>query len=409
MYFKARLVAGQTLSGLAYGFWLATAGIYFIDKGLELWMVGLILGLGPVVTAALEVPFGMLADRHGRLRIYRLSVLIILISLAMLSLFHSVPMFIAASVLGGIGQALQSGSLDAWYVQQLNQRGEGEKLEILSGHLQAAMAAGMAVAAIAGGYTPDFMPNFMGISGTQWNPLIASGVLMAVLLLSYGLYFEGENHHGASAEDAPHQSIGGILRGALRKPFVAELLLVGVLAGASIAAIDLFWQPRLREIAPDISYAIFGWMTFGYFAAAILGPLLIGQIAKAFNISPRRQMRLIPLGFFGVILALGFIGSVPVFVPVYLAFMLLFSMLSPATFTLINEASENHNRSAMQSLTSLIFTLGAGTTALGLSWILRSSALSALWIGIALFGITLTLGKNLYMRRFAEPEIEASD
>ena len=44
MYFKARLVAGQTLSGLAYEFWLATAGIYFIDKGLELWMVGLILG-----------------------------------------------------------------------------------------------------------------------------------------------------------------------------------------------------------------------------------------------------------------------------------------------------------------------------------------------------------------------------
>lgn len=44
MHFKARLVAGQTLSGLAYGFWLATAGIYFIDKGLELWMVGLILG-----------------------------------------------------------------------------------------------------------------------------------------------------------------------------------------------------------------------------------------------------------------------------------------------------------------------------------------------------------------------------
>ena len=44
MYFKARLVAGQTLSGLAYGFWLATAGIYFIDKGLELLMVGLILG-----------------------------------------------------------------------------------------------------------------------------------------------------------------------------------------------------------------------------------------------------------------------------------------------------------------------------------------------------------------------------
>jgi len=136
-------------------------------------------------------------------------------------------------------------------------------------------------------------------------------------------------------------------------------------------------------------------MTFGYFATAILGPLLIGQIAKALNISPRRKMR---------ILGLGFIGSVPVFVPLYLAFMLLFSMLNPATFTLINEASENHNRSAMQSLTSLTFTLGIGTTALGLSWILRSSSLSALWIGIALFGITLTLGKNLFMRRYAEPD-----
>ena len=62
MHFKARLVAGQTLSGLAFGFWLATAGIYFIDKELELWMVGLILGLVPVVIAALEVPFGILAE-----------------------------------------------------------------------------------------------------------------------------------------------------------------------------------------------------------------------------------------------------------------------------------------------------------------------------------------------------------
>lgn len=63
----------------------------------------------------------------------------------------------------------------------------------------------------------------------------------------------------------------------------------------------------------------------------------------------------------------------------------------------------------MQGLTSLTSTLGAATTALGLSWILRSSSLSALWIGIALFSITLTLGKKIYMRRFAEPEIEFSD
>ena len=57
----------------------------------------------------------------------------------------------------------------------------------------------------------------------------------------------------------------------------------------------------------------------------------------------------------------------------------------------------------------MAFTLGAGTTALGLSWILRSSSLSALWIGIALFGLVLIIGKNLYMRRFAKPANESSN
>ncbi|MDG2295186.1 MAG: hypothetical protein P8L41_05790 [Paracoccaceae bacterium] len=34
---------------------------------------------------------------------------------------------------------------------------------------------------------------------------------------------------------------------------------------------------------------------------------------------------------------------------------------------------------------------------------MRSSTLSALWIGIALFGLVLIIGKTLYMHRFAEP------
>lgn len=408
MHFKARLVAGQTLSGLAYGFWLATAGIYFIDKGLELWMVGMILGLGPVVTAALEVPFGMLADRHGRLRIYRLSVLINVISLAMLSLFHSVPMFIAASVLGGIGQALQSGSLDAWYVQELHARGAADKVERYAGHMSAALCIGVAAGASVGGYIPAAMPDLGAISGTEWNPIFAAFSALVLMLLSYGLFYEGENH-----DQQPDQNpVAGPLRQTLvqsaQNPFVLELLITMAMAGLALVTVEFFWQPRLRQIVPDISYAVFGWMTAGYFIMGALGSMLIGPLAKALRLSSTVQVRIVPVFLLAALLALGWADRAAGFVLLYLGFMLLYAMLYPAVFTQTNRFAHNQNRSTMQSLISLSFRFGGGMI-VALTFVLQSISISALWLGIALFGLVLIIGKNLYLRRFAEPEIEASD
>ena len=139
-----------------------------------------------------------------------------------------------------------------------------------------------------------------------------------------------------------------------------------------------------------------------------LGSVLIGPLAKALKLSPTAQVRIVPVFLLAALLALGWADRAAGFVLLYLGFMLLYTMLYPAVFTQTNRFAQNQNRSTMQSLISLSFRFGGGMI-VALTFVLQSISISALWLGIALFGLVLTLGKNLYLRRFAEPEIEASD
>ena len=408
MFFKSRLLAYNVHLGFSLGLYLAVVAIFFIDKGVDLWLLGVVLGAGSVVTAVMELPLGSLADQYGRLRIFRIGLGLVIIALAPLAFSNSLLIFILSAMLNGIARALHSGSVDAWYVQELHARGAADKVERYAGHMSAALCIGVAAGASVGGYIPAAMPDLGAISGTEWNPIFAAFSALVLLLLSYGLFYEGENHD----QQPDRNPVAGPLRQTLvqsaQNPFVLELLITMSMAGLALVAVEFFWQPRLRQIVPDISYAVFGWMTAGYFIMGALGSVLIGPLAKALRLSPTAQVRIMPVFLLAALLALGWANHAAGFVLLYLGFMLLYAMLYPAVFTQTNRFAHNQNRSTMQSLISLSFRFGSGMI-VALTFVLQSISISALWLGIALFGLVLIIGKNLYMRRYAEPEIEASD
>ncbi len=384
-----------------YGVILAVQALVFIEKGVPDWQLGYFIGTMGLVAAVLEVPFGALADRIGRIKTYRIAVFVLILSgAAFLWATHWIVLFIG--VFGfGAAKALESGTYSAWYVERLNENGWGDKTEKLTGQLQATVAFGLMIGAIGGGYLPDIAGERFGYSGTEWN-LIAFFLLAIIhLLVTYPVF--------GTKPEAPHKheamSFVAAFRERLKNRAIQEVLLLGCLVGFLMAPIETYWQPRYVEIVPDTVCSSFGWITFGYFAMAIIGPILIGIVAEKFNLTARWQVRVVPVIAAISVVVLGLAQTQGTFLSGYFGFMLFFSMAGPAVFTMLNDASSDQVRATMQSVSSLTFTLGGTLAAFGLPVVVRTIGISDTWVLTAsVCGALLTLFAIINGRRDRNPE-----
>ena len=87
-----------------------------LSRGLSLTEIGIVFAVQGFVVFALELPTGGLSDSLGRRPVLILASFVGLLSLALVFLADSVAMFAAAMFLQGIYRALDSGPLEAWYV-----------------------------------------------------------------------------------------------------------------------------------------------------------------------------------------------------------------------------------------------------------------------------------------------------
>jgi len=394
--FRTRLIVNELLQGCLYGVLIVVQALVFIEKGIPAWQMGYFIGTMGIVAVVLEVPFGALADRVGRIKTYRFAIFVLILSGALL-LWGTHWIVLLIGIIGsGAAKALESGTYSAWYVERLNENGWEDKTEKLTGQLQATAALGLMIGAIGGGYLPDILGARFGFSGTEWN-LLAFLVLNIVHLPVTYLVF------GAKPE-APHEheavSFGAALNESLKNRAIKEVLLLGLLVGFIMAPIETYWQPRYIEIVPDTEYSIFGWITFGYFAMAIIGPILIGVIAEKVGLTTRWQVRVVPVIAAISVLVLGLAQTQGTFLGGYFGFMLFFSMAGPALFTMLNDASSDQVRATMQSVSSLTFTLGGALAAYGLPSLIRvigigdTLALTAAVCGGALAVLALINGQK---------------
>lgn len=72
-----------------------------------------------VTVALLDLPTGNLADTVGRKRTALIGAAVGILARAVLLLSFSLPGFLAYAVLWGVTRALNSGTLDAWFVEAL--------------------------------------------------------------------------------------------------------------------------------------------------------------------------------------------------------------------------------------------------------------------------------------------------
>lgn len=148
---RRRFVALTFLRWFPTGLLIPVLVLLMVGRGLSLPTVGAVFASYGVVTLLLELPTGGLADVIGRRTVLALAELVTIAAMLVIAVGQTVPVLLAGTMLAGVGRALGSGPLEAWYVDAAHAVDPLTDLKPALARAGAAGAVGLALGALAGG------------------------------------------------------------------------------------------------------------------------------------------------------------------------------------------------------------------------------------------------------------------
>ncbi len=173
------------LSALRYfptGLIIPVSAVFMLSRGLSLAQLGVVFATQSAVVLLLELPTGGLADSLGRRPVLVAATAIDIAAMALFLTAHTLAAFMVAWALQGIYRALESGPLDAWYVDAALADDPGADLE----RGLAASSTSLSLAIAAGGLASAGLASLPGIGGVEplALPIVAALAWRAVDLVA---------------------------------------------------------------------------------------------------------------------------------------------------------------------------------------------------------------------------------
>lgn len=381
-------ILNQTFHWFIIGIIVPVIALLQIEKGLNLFQIGISMAIYSGTIVFLELPTGGLSDTIGRKKVYLISLLIKFGAAFTLLIAHNFQVIILGFLLTGMARAFSSGSLDAWFVDEFN-------LIEPKGNLQEALARvgifipiGLALGALLGG----FLPMSLGRMTNQIPGLgIYSSNLIAILFFVIIQYLLTSK---LIIEEIPPERKSGFISGFKLLPEVIStsiqygiknniifLLLLSTFAlGVAFSGLETFWQPQVKNIlGSDSQTWIFGALTAGYFFAGSLGNVLITPLCKLFKNNYSLVLFLLRffMGILFFILALQ--NRIDGFSIFYLTFFLFNGMNNAPHATIFNYQIPSEKRSTLLSFESFFLQIGSLLGALIMGYISNSFSITIAW------------------------------
>ncbi len=246
-------------------------------RGLSGGQIGAVIAVIGLSTALLELPTGGLADVVGRRAVLVAGSVVTLLSLVLFATATGFWLFVAAGATFAVGKALESGPLESWFVDAVNDihPAGGTRDAVLTrglGRAGAATGLSLAVGAVAGGLLAELARRGgLPADGDRVVvalsvPLLIAAALVVVRVVALLRLMD--------AHPFPHQGLGPVIRGVGPAIGDSARLVVGdgvlrwfglrwLLIPAGFLAFEVVTPIRLGELLRDPATA-----------AAVLGPLV---------------------------------------------------------------------------------------------------------------------------------------
>jgi MFS family permease len=328
-----------------------------LSRGLTLTEIGLVFAAQGLVVFALELPTGGLSDALGRRPVLLLAGVVAIVSLGLFTIADSAPMFIAAMALQGLYRALDSGPLEAWFVDATLAAEPTAEIEHGLGRGSAALSLAIAIGALASGGLVALHP-VPGMDPLVLPMLIALLVHLVSLLGVAVFMTEAPHDRHPEAVMASIRAVPTVVGeglGLLRSSRVLlGIVLVEAFWGFSMVTFESLFPIRLSGLVggTDAAAAIMGPVGSAAWFASAVGAAGIVAISRRIGVARSAALLRVIQG--ATIVAMGLIAGPVGVIAAYLGCYVAHGASNPMHMTLLHRQAEGQHRTTVLSMNSMI-------------------------------------------------------
>lgn len=392
---RRRFLLLRGLRWLPTGLLIPVLVLLLLERGLTLGQIGLVTAAQGLVVMLLELPTGALADALGRRRVLLGAITAEAAAVALLVVADSLFAFVVVFALQGVYRALDSGPLDAWYVDAAQAADPHADIERGLAHGSVVLGLAISVGALASGGLVALGP--VGAVDALVLPLLASLVLELVHLSAVALLMTEARPVQPVAARRVLRSTQAVIGHAIAlvrgSTVLVALVAVEFMWGFGMVAFETFTPARLSDVLGDAdrAAALLGpasaaaWLLAA--AGAFMAPSLVIRIGAARAGAALRAVQ--GLTVVGIGVAAGPIGLLAA----YLATMAVHGAANPVHQGMLHRAVVGPStRATVVSANSLTAQTGGALGGIALGALADAASLTtATLVGAAILAIAAPL------------------
>ncbi len=400
---RRRYVGLTALRWLPVGISAPVTVLLATSRGLTPADIGVTLAVYGVVTLLLELPTGGLADAIGHRPVLVLSGVLAITGTLLMVVADSVALFALAWAVQGVSRALDSGPLEAWFVDATHAADPAADVTPGLSQAGAADGLGLSLGAVLGG----LIPLLAGDDGDALAlPLLLAaaltvGSLLAVLLLVVPL--RTAERSGAAALAAGVREVPRVVRDTAvlvtRDRLLRVLWIISFLTGTVLSGLELLGPLHFADLGGGLAEgsAVFGVVMAVSFAAAGLGALLAPWARRVARGSVAWASLAFALLGAATVVGVAFAPGIAVAGVAYALFYLVNGGGWPLRQQLMHEQTTSAQRSTTVSAKSLALMLGGLLGSLLLPRLAEAAGYPAAFLATA-GGLVLMAVASLWLR-----------
>lgn len=354
---RRRYLVLHGLRWLPTGLMIPIVTLLPLDRGLSLSQVGMVVAAQGFVVLAMELPTGGLSDSLGRRPVVIASGVI---NIAVLGLIFTAETFVAFAIaygLQGLYRALDSGPLEAWYVDAtLAHDPDADISRGLAGG-GAVLGAAVALGALLSGalIALDPLPGVEALA----VPVLAALIMQAVAVVAAAaLMSEVNRKRGwagvrSSVREVPSVIAGsvGLLR---RSRVLTALICVELFWGFGMVTFESLMPVRLTEVlgSPDDAAAIMGPAASAAWGCSALGAAMVPLLSRRLGVPLTAALMRVVQG--GTVVAMAAFAGPVGLVTAYFATYVVHGAANPMHMTLLHREVTSAHRTSVVSLNSMV-------------------------------------------------------
>lgn len=351
------------LVSVAYSLPHSILTVILLAKGLSLSQILIIQSAYSIAIVLFEFPSGLLADNYSRKNLYSLSKLFLIIMFLIVLFSNQFYLIFAAWFCYGIAAALDSGTLDAYIINQLklaHREAELRKFLALSNRLE---IVGILLGSSLGGILYHFIGINIYVLGTVF--------LVASTLISF--FFFKETTKSESLQDSHvmvlKKQITDSFKELRKQPRLSLILIFDFLTQIFFQTHFQLWQSFFLSKGIDSQYFPFLYIAFQVITLFSYSINIDGvkKYAGVLKFSP--LIVFLPLTFF--------LGKIEILLTAYFIFVFVFYVIEFILNYQFNKMVSVENISSLISFKSTVSRIGSVLLLCILSFMVKQMSVSA--------------------------------